>query len=91
MTEPTKLIESCYNCGYDRSVVGKDENGWLCEWCADSENYGLIKHKKQILVNQKRSDWLGIIEDLVEHKITDDESLGRLFQKIKMLYKLGDK
>jgi len=28
---------TCYNCGYEVSVVSKDDIGWLCEWCSDNK------------------------------------------------------
>jgi len=28
---------TCYNCGYEVSVVSKDDIGWLCEWCSDND------------------------------------------------------
>jgi len=54
---------ACYNCGYEVSVVSKDDIGWLCEWCSDNDlRSPVIKRlKKRIEEFESYKDGKGIV------------------------------
>jgi len=65
----------CYNCGYDSSVVTKDDIGWQCEWCSDNEIQSpIIKFLKKELSELQgyveSSD--AIIRDFIEKALKED-------------------
>ena len=66
---------SCYNCGYEVSVVSKDDIGWLCEWCSDNElRSPVIKRLKKRLEE--------FDDDIVIHDKYHDYEVQELLQKI---------
>lgn len=74
---------SCYNCGYDTSVVCKDDNGWLCEWCSDTDNQGQTKHKQQIIELKSKAETLDYLK--IQYKELNEKHFNELIDNI-----LGD-
>lgn len=60
---------TCYNCGYEVSVVSKDDIGWLCEWCSDNElRSPVIKRlKKRLEECEINSNKISMKDDWVEY------------------------
>jgi len=60
---------TCYNCGYEVSVVSKDDIGWLCEWCSDNDlRSPVIKRlKKRIEECETNSNKISMKDDWVEY------------------------
>ena len=60
---------TCYNCGYEVSVVSKDDIGWLCEWCSDNGlRSPVIKRLKERLEEcETNSNKISMKDDWVEY------------------------
>ncbi len=53
---------ACYNCGYEVSVVSRDDIGWLCEWCSDNELRSPVIKRLKKRIEELKNEGINDVE-----------------------------